>query len=55
MSKREMIACRLHALTFNYLDLLFCQPVKLVDQVVCLALEERSAFIPPRSFGLGDA
>jgi hypothetical protein len=27
---------RLHALTFNYLDLIFSQPVKLVDQGVYL-------------------
>jgi hypothetical protein len=27
MLKREMNSCGLHALTFNYLDLFFCQPV----------------------------
>jgi len=32
MPKREMDSCRLHALTFNYLDLLFSQAVKLVDK-----------------------
>jgi hypothetical protein len=31
MPKREMDSCRLHALAFNYLDLFFGQPVKLVD------------------------
>jgi hypothetical protein len=28
MPKRGMDSCRLHALAFNYLDLLFSQPVK---------------------------
>jgi hypothetical protein len=32
MPKSGMDSCRLHALAFNYLDLLFRQPVKLVDQ-----------------------
>jgi hypothetical protein len=32
MAKRGMDFCRLYVLTFNYLDLLFRQPVKLVDQ-----------------------
>jgi len=33
-AKRGMDSCGLYALAFNYLDLLFCQPVKLVDQGV---------------------
>ena len=37
-AKREMDSCRLYALAFNYLDLLFCQPVKLVDQGIDLVL-----------------
>jgi hypothetical protein len=36
MPKRGMDSCRLYALTFNYLDLLFSQPVKLVDQGIYL-------------------
>jgi hypothetical protein len=39
MPKTEMGSCRLYALAFNYIDLLFSQPVKLVDQGVYLALE----------------
>jgi hypothetical protein len=31
MPKRGMDSCRLNALAFNNPDLLFCQPVKLVD------------------------
>jgi len=31
MAKREKDSCRLYALAFDYLDLLFCQPVKLVE------------------------
>jgi hypothetical protein len=31
MPKRGMDSSRLHALAFNYLDLFFCQPVKLVE------------------------
>jgi len=36
MPKRGMDSCRLYALAFNYLDLLFSQAVKLVDQGVYL-------------------
>jgi hypothetical protein len=35
--KIERDSCRLHTLAFNYLDLFFCQPVKLVDQDVYAA------------------
>jgi hypothetical protein len=37
--KREMDSYRLYALAFYNPDLLFSQPVKLVDQGVYLALE----------------
>jgi hypothetical protein len=36
--KGGMDSCRLHALAFNYLDLFFRQPVKLVDQGVYLSV-----------------
>jgi hypothetical protein len=32
MAKRGMDSYRLHVLAFNYLDLFFGQPIKLVDQ-----------------------
>jgi hypothetical protein len=38
MPKRGKDSCRLHVLAFNYLDLLFCPLVKLVDQGVNQAL-----------------
>ena len=44
----------LYALVLNYIDLLFRQPVKLVDRGVYLALEERSAFIL-QLLGLGES
>jgi len=45
----------LYSLALNYLDLLFRQPVKLVDRGVYLALEERSAFILQTPLGLGES
>jgi len=38
MPKRGMDSCRLHALALHNPDLLFCQPIKLVDLGVYLAV-----------------
>ena len=47
MPKRGMDFCRLHALDLRIPDLLFCQPVTLVDQVVwsasCTSASRRSS------------
>jgi hypothetical protein len=61
MLKREMDSCGLYALAFNYLDLLFCQPVKIIDQGVYLpvsgfylTLEEKRSTLVSQLFGLGE-